>query len=262
MRTKIWMVLLPAVLSANPLWAQHVVPHDVMSGGGGVLVGDHQIYCTIGQPVAYSPLYGASHECRPGFWYLAALESAVEVLITAFACEWDGEAVHLSWSYHVSAGLVGTSVHRAEGGRSEFLRLTAEPLPPGIDTYVDADALPGRSYRYYIIAIDAAGSYRSQTLEVDLPPKPLTLYQNYPNPFNPSTMIGFFLPEEGRVILDVFDVQGKRVCSLVDGTRDAGRHLVPWDGRNDEGQPVGSGIYYYRLSAGKKVYTKKLVVLR
>ena len=262
MRTKIWMVLLPAVLLAPPLRAQHDVPRNVMSGGGGVLIGDHQIYCTVGEPVAYSPLCGASHECRPGFWYLAAFESAVEVLITAFACEYDGEAVRLSWSFNASAGLVGTSVHRAEGEGNEFLRLTAEPLPPGIDMYVDTNALPGRCYRYYILAIDVAGSYRSQTLEVDLPPKPLTLYQNYPNPFNPSTTIGFFMPEEGRVTLTVLDVQGKRVRALIGGTREAGRHLVPWDGRNDEGQPVGSGIYYYRLSAGKKVYTKKLVVLR
>ena len=264
MCTRLQIMLLAVVLLAfpPPLSAQHVVPYDALNGGGGVLYGSHQVYCTVGQAVAQSTVSGATYQCQPGFWYLAVLESTVEVAITAFTCEYEGDAVHLWWSVSASAGLEGTRIYRAEGEEDEFLELTPELIPAGINTYVDADVLPGRIYSYYICALDIEGSYQSQTVMVSLPPKPLTLYQNYPNPFNPSTTISFFLPEQGRVTLTIFDVQGKRVRTLVDETRDAGRQLVLWDGRNDAGNTVGSGIYYCRLVADKKVHTKKLVILR
>ena len=262
MIAKLRFVLLAAfVLLAPPLAAQHDVPYDVVSSGGGVLYGDHRIYCTVGQTLAQSAVSCPSHRCQSGFWYLAALESTVEVAITAFACDYRDDAVHLSWSFSASSRLQGTCIYRAEGEEA-FQVLTPEPLPAGACAYIDGDVLPGRYYRYYILALDTDGSYPSQTLTVNLPPKPLTLYQNYPNPFNPSTRIAFFLPEPCRVTVTIFDVQGKRVRALADDVRDAGRHVLPWDGRNDAGKGVGSGIYYYRLSAGKKTQTKKLVVLR
>ena len=258
MRTKLKVMLFALVLFAfpPPISAQHDVPYNAMSSGSDVLYGSHQVYCTVGQAVAYLPLSGATHRCQPGFWYLAALESTVEVAITAFTCEYEDDVVHLRWSFSVSASLEGTRIYRAEGEEDEFLELTLEPIPAGVNTYVDEEVIPGRDYRYYILAIDSEGIYQSQTVIVNLPPKPLTLYQNYPNPFNPSTTISFFLPEQGHVTLTIFDVQGKRVRTLMDDTRDAGRQLVLWDGRND------AGIYYYRLTANKKIHTKKLVVVR
>ena len=262
MVAKLWYVLLPAfVLFAAPLAAQHDVPYEVVSGGGGVLYGDHRVYCTVGQALAQSAVICPTYRCQSGFWYLAALESTVEVAITAFTCDYRDDAVHLSWSFSVASRPEGTSIYRAEEGE-EFRVLTPEPLPAGIGAYIDGDVLPGRSYSYYILALDTDGGYPSRTLTVDLPPKPLTLYQNYPNPFNPTTSIAFFLPEPCRVKVTIFDVQGKRVRSLVDDSWDAGRHFLLWDGKNDSGKSVGSGIYYYRLSAGKKRQTRKLVVLR
>jgi hypothetical protein len=249
------------LLLTSPLAAQHDVPYEVVSGGGGVLYGDHTVYCTVGQAMAQSAVICPTHRCQSGFWYLAALESTVEVAITAFACDYRDDAVHLSWSFSASARFQGTSIFRAEGDE-EFQEITPEPLSAGVGTYVDEDVLPGRSYRYYILALDTEGSYPSQTLTVNLPPKPLTLYQNYPNPFNPSTSIVFFLPEQCRVTIVIFDVQGRRVRTLVDDARNAGRHVLFWDGRNDAGKSVGSGIYYCRLSAGKNVQTKKLAILR
>jgi flagellar hook assembly protein FlgD len=60
----------------------------------------------------------------------------------------------------------------------------------------------------------------------------------------------------------VYDVQGRRVKTLVDGSKDMGTHKVVWNGTNDRGANVGSGVYFYRLVTGKKVLTKKLVMLR
>src|SRR5262245_21210161 len=78
-------------------------------------------------------------------------------------------------------------------------------------------------------------------------PRDATLSQNTPNPFTARTTIGFTLPHAGRVRLGVFDLAGRRVRSLSEGDLAAGRHEVPWDGRDDGGRPVRAGRYLYRL---------------
>lgn len=90
----------------------------------------------------------------------------------------------------------------------------------------------------------------------------LGLKQNYPNPFNPSTTIAFETPSSGHVRLDVFDVRGRRVRTLVDESMPAGAHLVTWDGRDNAGNTAGSGVYFYRLAAGGKSEAKKMMILK
>ena len=89
-----------------------------------------------------------------------------------------------------------------------------------------------------------------------------SLSQNFPNPFNPSTTIEFGLRGKGHVSLVIYDVAGRLVKTLVDEERGAGGHKVVWDGKNNTGSTVASGIYFYRLVAGDFVQTKKLVLLR
>lgn len=84
----------------------------------------------------------------------------------------------------------------------------------------------------------------------------------FPNPFNPSTVIRFELPKSGQVRLDIFNINGALITTLVDGVREAGRHDVLWNGRDAKGLPVASGVYFYRLKASKMVVTKKLMLLR
>jgi flagellar hook assembly protein FlgD len=96
----------------------------------------------------------------------------------------------------------------------------------------------------------------------DVPVPRTTLHQNYPNPFNPATTISFDLAQPGHVRLDVFDVAGRRVATLVDGVRAAGLSRATWDGRDSHGQPVSSGVYFYRLMAGGTLQTKKMVLLK
>jgi len=90
------------------------------------------------------------------------------------------------------------------------------------------------------------------------------LMQNRPNPFNPTTQIEFVVPEGGaqRVTLIVYDVTGARVTTLVDDVRTPGLQTVQWDGRDMNGNAVGSGVYFYRLLTGKTVLTKKMVMLK
>jgi hypothetical protein len=93
-------------------------------------------------------------------------------------------------------------------------------------------------------------------------PAALSLDQNYPNPFNSSTVIRFSLPTTEEVELGVYDLAGQRVALLVSGIREAGTYAVSWDGRDDRGRELASGVYLYRLGAGEREETRKLALLR
>ena len=95
--------------------------------------------------------------------------------------------------------------------------------------------------------------------------KPTTyaLEQNYPNPFNPSTKIRFALPKEEHVRLQIFDVTGALVKTLLNEAVRAGNMEVTWDGTNQAGTKVTSGMYFYRLEAGSSfLATKKMLLLK
>jgi hypothetical protein len=94
------------------------------------------------------------------------------------------------------------------------------------------------------------------------PAPPTALLPNFPNPFNPSTTIRYTLGEETAVTLTVFNVHGREVRTLVRGTEQAGPHEAVWDGRDNHGQDVGSGLYFYLLRAGDFRNTRKMVLLK
>jgi aminopeptidase N len=79
-------------------------------------------------------------------------------------------------------------------------------------------------------------------------PEAYVLDQNYPNPFNPGTTISYALPRRSEVTLTIYDLIGRRIATLLHGRQEPGRHLVHWNGRDDAGRPVATGIYIYRLS--------------
>ena len=92
-------------------------------------------------------------------------------------------------------------------------------------------------------------------------PRSNALGQNYPNPFNPSTLIPFETSAGGRVRLEVFNVLGQRVVTLVDEARPAGFHRAQWDGTDAAGRAVAAGVYIYRLSAGRWQEARKLLLV-
>ncbi|NUO80372.1 T9SS type A sorting domain-containing protein [candidate division KSB1 bacterium] len=93
-------------------------------------------------------------------------------------------------------------------------------------------------------------------------PQEFALKQNYPNPFNPSTMIPYELPHAVHVQLAIYNLLGEKVRTLVDTKESAGVKHITWDGRNDHGQAVSSGVYLYRLEAGEFRMAKRLVLLQ
>jgi hypothetical protein len=93
-------------------------------------------------------------------------------------------------------------------------------------------------------------------------PTAIELGQNYPNPFNPSTEIRFAIPQASEVRITIYNTLGQEVRTLFAGLAGQGTHAVRWDGRDNGGNPMSSGIYLYRMNAGTIVMNKKMMLLK
>ena len=96
----------------------------------------------------------------------------------------------------------------------------------------------------------------------DLLPQRVMLAQNYPNPFNPNTTIAFELPQPAHVKIELFNILGRKIRTLVDGSQSTGSHRIEWNGTDDADKMVATGIYLYRLEAGNIVQTRKMMLLK
>ena len=129
-------------------------------------------------------------------------------------------------------------------------------------------ATPNNNIGWGIINAVAAINYLSGT-DTGRPPTVVAVYellQNFPNPFNPGTTIPYMLPEAANVTLKIFNILGEEVRTLAAGNATSGFYQPEWDGRNNSGKLVGSGVYIYRLvasgSSGTQTLTRKMVLLR
>ena len=112
---------------------------------------------------------------------------------------------------------------------------------------------------------DASGHTWNYSLPVTVHkslPLAYALNQNFPNPFNPTTTICYSVRERHETKLVIYNMLGQTVRTLVHRPQDAGIYTVQWDGRNDHGQQVSSGVYFYRLKSGTFVDTKRMLLLQ
>ena len=93
-------------------------------------------------------------------------------------------------------------------------------------------------------------------------PASFSVEQNYPNPFNPTTTIDYSLPSQSRVSIRIYNVLGQSIRTLVDETQSAGEYSVTWDGKNQAGEAVSTGLYFYRIQAGDITQTRKMLLLK
>ncbi|MCK4412417.1 MAG: right-handed parallel beta-helix repeat-containing protein [Candidatus Eisenbacteria sp.] len=154
------------------------------------------------------------------------------------------------------------------GSATDHLDETAVVIGYTIGSTMDVG---GASHDYYhVTATDFAGNEGEEATldqaagapESQWIPQRYALYQNRPNPGRPGTLIRFDLPSPGEVRLEIFDVAGRRVTTLLDGPRPAGVHSVAWAGTTDDGQPVESGVFFFRLRAGSFSKTRQLMIAR
>ena len=133
-----------------------------------------------------------------------------------------------------------------------------------------ADTIFGAHLDISIVASDFSGNHATKEFNLVLTgiqnnnhvPSVLRLYQNYPNPFNIETKIRFDLPVAGEIELNIFDIQGRYLRGLVRKALPAGTYTVPWDGTNNHGNTVSSGIYFYQLKTKKQTIIRKMQLLK
>jgi hypothetical protein len=110
--------------------------------------------------------------------------------------------------------------------------------------------------------MDHAGDLTLSTKPDEIVASTFALNQNYPNPFNPSTEISFTLDEAADMNLSIFNMLGQKVRTLTSGSKPAGVYSLEWDGRDEMGQSVSTGVYLYTLSNGSKSITKKMALMK
>ena len=93
-------------------------------------------------------------------------------------------------------------------------------------------------------------------------PGVFALHNNYPNPFNPVTNITYDIPEVSEVKLEIYNVTGQHIRTLVNGAHEPGRYRIVWNATNEFGRPLASGMYFYRISAGDFISVKKLLLMK
>jgi len=194
----------------------------------------------------------------------ASSQPIIAVLIHDFEADLVGADVRLGWDIVSDEAIKGFNIHRSIEGSEGTEPVNAGGLiSPEAREYIDRGINVGETYLYTLSVLKEDDTeVRSQTVTVRTASYPLALHQNHPNPFNPTTTIAFTLPEKMHVNLSIYDLQGKLVDTLVDDQLPKGVKEIVWDSRNTKGNPVSSGIYFYRMSAGKKVITRKMVLLK
>jgi hypothetical protein len=188
----------------------------------------------------------------------------VPTLLQQFTCGRSGNSIEIRWMLSVDVEGIDFRISRSIYGQA-FLEIDSPVIiKEGRSCiFIDETCEFGGSYRYRIELLDGSEvRILFETDTVQIPNIPLTLFQNYPNPFNPSTTVRYYLPEAMQVLLEIYDPLGRRVAVLVDEYKERGPHEAIWAPKHEEGVAGRSGVYFYRLRAGKTVLSNKLILLK
>ena len=180
-----------------------------------------------------------------------------------------------SYANMVHGGPLSFNIYRSTSANAARTGSIIGTVPANQTAFEDA-SLSVATYYYQVTAQYAAGeSFPSNEVSVVITavddfaneaiPQTFTLEQNYPNPFNPGTNISYTIPQGNastQVVLAIYDLSGKKIRTLVNERQANGSYQIRWDGRNDVGQTVASGLYVYRLQARKFAESRKMVLLR
>jgi len=159
------------------------------------------------------------------------------------------ESAHLPPINDFNASTAVADMER-DGDADIFISVAPESLGAGLPI-----GLPDLLYENVLPPVGIAG-------EPGLQPEPFILFRNYPNPFNPETAISYQLSAASNLELAVYNSLGQKIRTLVQTRQPAGRYEVKWDGHDEAGREVGSGIYIYRLKARQYSISKKMILIR
>jgi PKD repeat protein len=198
------------------------------------------------------------------------------VVLSGFAVAAGDGKVTLIWHTEAEMCNVGFAIYRRSNTRDgsytriAFISGAEDSETPNDYQFTDKQVQPGHTYYYYLEDVDIAGKRsRSDVIQISLPAllTQAQLLDNYPNPFNPGTWIPYNLAETADVTIRIYDARGHLIRILHLGHQPAGFYLSKgkaayWDGRDDTGERVGSGVYFCRLSAGSFFDIRKMAILK
>jgi hypothetical protein len=243
--------------------------YSIVSGGGSYSLGAGE---SVTVTVRFEPATAGQHDCT----IETGTEDCSDVACTGvgedisavtpqrYWAAWNNGHAEVYWIF--GAAKLGQtpqfSIARQLGG-DEFTSIDNPEITEdgGRYTFRDRSVYSGVTLRYQVSIYLSGSLVASFGVGLEPPVTKLTLYQNQPNPIRQSTVIRFAIPREGHVRLEIFDISGKKVRTLIDHNEPAGRHSRVWDGRDGSGESVAAGIYFYRLSMAGQSLTKSCALL-
>lgn len=173
--------------------------------------------------------------------------------------------IDLIWITSYEKNCAGFNLYRSESQDADFIKLNDELITGSTNfSFEDRTAESGATYFYKLedVCVNNRKKFH-QTITVTAPkPEKYFLYQNYPNPFNSTTSFKYEIPIATLVKIEVYNVLGRKVKTLVNENKEAGYYTVDWDGIDDQNRNVVSGLYFYHMSTGKFNMTHKMIVVR
>ena len=195
------------------------------------------------------------------------LDGALPVELSSFTASIIKSNINLKWQTKTEVDNYGFEVERKvskkdlESGswvKMGFVPGHGNSNSPKNYTFIDKNPSGGSKFVYRLKQIDSDGKFEySDEVEIEMVPDKFELFQNYPNPFNPVTNIKFALPKTTKVAINVYNLLGEKVATLLNEDKEAGYYEVKFDGSN-----FSSGIYIFRLTAGDFVQTKKMTLIK
>ncbi|MBU1698879.1 MAG: choice-of-anchor D domain-containing protein, partial [Candidatus Eisenbacteria bacterium] len=244
--------------------------YSIIAGGGPYSLGaDDSVEVTV----RYEPTSLGIHNCTietgavcEAVYCAGEGEYNSSVAIQESWSAWQKDHVEIHWILELLdvKSEISFEVSRSKFGGGENHEFEAPLIEHNGDRYTFIDTSTESDVEYiYSISVIASGRVAAElSVGITTPVASIQLYQNRPNPIRGSTMIEFALPAEGLVRLEVYDISGKKIRSLINRVENAGRYTSVWDGRDSSGEPVASGIYFYRLRMDGKSKTRTCALLR
>jgi hypothetical protein len=213
---------------------------------------------------AYDGYFSSDWSSSQSFVADASIPTAVAIM--GFWGTDKNGVVELTWETSREQNNAGFNVYRSIEEKGKYEKVNNALVAGGAKHYslLDTGVKTGRTYYYRLESVNNIGLKEalSTVAVIVSAPRTFVLYQNYPNPFNPRTTIKFELPKQAQVKIKIYNALGQEVRILLDAAKEAGFHSVIWDGCNNIGVPVASGMYIYEIVAGEYRAAKKMILIR
>ena len=200
---------------------------------------------------------------------------SLPVELSAFTARAGIDHIIIEWTTESEKDSWGFNVLRSQAKDGFYERVNAEIIKGAGTTsvrhdysYTDQRVEKGVTYYYKLEQVDVNGAKNyygpidiSMSEQAGTAPAAFVLYDNFPNPFNPETTIKFELPQDEFVTLEIYNIAGAKIRTLVHSAYKAGVHTIQWDGAKENGDKASSGAYLYRFTAGAFIKTGKMMLL-